>query len=275
MEDWRVIVTPNLPGALNMAMDQTIANLVTIGKSPATLRIYNWQPFCLSLGYHQKIDDINLRTCEDLNIYVVRRPTGGKAVFHANEITYSVIAPFSSNIYQNTIAETYYLLAGWLSKCLQSLGVGTELVPELNSSEKQKLFRNPSCFSTASEYEITVVGKKIVGSAQRRWQGVVLQHGSFLIGAEYQKVVDLLNISMDRRTKMLSYLQQRTICLNELIQSNFSFETLSKTFVKNWQNVFQFNISCEDFTKSEIQEAQFLKNDFEILAVSEYVQTLD
>lgn len=267
MEDWRVLITPQLPGALNMAIDQTIANFVNTGKSPATLRIYNWEPHCLSLGYHQRVNEINTEACADSHIDVVRRPTGGKAVFHADELTYSVIAPSFSVIYQNTITETYSLIARWLSESLQNLGVKPEMVPELNKMEKQKLFRNPSCFSTASEYEITVSKKKIIGSAQRRWQKVVLQHGSFLIGDKYQKVVDLLNLSNDHRKKMLSYLQRKTTFLNMLIPTKFDFETLSETFVEKWQEVFQFNISFDELTEYEIKAAYLMSENFKIKLV--------
>jgi len=264
MEDWRVLITPQLPGALNMAIDQTIANFVSRGESPNTVRFYDWKPFCLSLGYHQKIKDVNLYECKKRNIDVAKRPTGGKAVFHATELTYSVIGSSSSKIFRKTISETFQILAEWLLKFLSDFGVEIELAPRLESEMKQKLFRNPSCFSSASDYEITVKGKKLIGSAQRRWSDGFLQHGSFLLDDDYLQVVELLKQPVESRKKMLSYLENHTIYLSKLVPNVPCFDEILKIMIEAWQKHFNVNVSLGKFTNSEIDQTEIIQQNFDL-----------
>jgi len=266
MEDWRVLFTPSLTGALNMAIDQTIANFVSRGESLNTVRFYNWKPFCLSLGYHQNIKDVNLDICKKRNIDVAKRPTGGKAVFHANELTYSVIGSSKSKIFRKTIPETFQLLAEWLLRSLSDLGIETELSPQLDSKTKQKLFRNPSCFSSASDYEITVKGKKLIGSAQRRWSDGFLQHGSFLLNDDYLKVVDLLNQPVESKQKMLLYLENHTIYLARLISNIASFDEISKILIEAWQKYFDVRTSFGKLTDFEINHAEKIRQSFDLFS---------
>lgn len=266
MEKWRILSTPDLPGALNMAIDQTIADNISSGGFVPTIRFFSWNPFCLSLGKHQSINDVNLESCKKLNVDVIKRPTGGKAVFHATEFTYSVIIPAASKLFRKTIHETYLLIAEWLSDGLSEYGIKASLMPKLNLRQKKKISGNPSCFSSASDYEITINNKKLIGSAQRRWPGVVLQHGSLLIGNDYLKVSDLLNHSEEKRKKMLDVSKKKTTYLTELMSEIPDFEQFSDLMGKFWKKKFKVDVINESLSRAEMDKAEAIRKNFELFS---------
>ena len=266
METWRIVQTPHLPGSFNMAIDQTIANFVSEGRVRSTLRFFSWRPFCLSLGYHQSTEDVDFPACRKNGVDVVRRPTGGKAVFHAAEFTYSVIADASSCVFGDSIAATFHLLAGWLTAGLADLGVAAEVSPVQNVTVKQDIFKNPSCFSSTSDYEISVQGKKLIGSAQRRRQNVMLQHGSLLSGTLYLNVAGLLHQSAQKRRNMREYLAAHTICLKQLIAPVPDFETIAAALTYAWREKIKVAKVQADLSGEEWLQAKKLQPEFEVKA---------
>lgn len=166
-------------GAYNMALDQALVLSVGSGASLPIIRFFGWDPPAVSLGYNQKIMDLDAEACRRAGFDIVRRPTGGRAVIHQDEFTYSVIAPEDDPVIGGTIMEAYARIAQGLLAGLKILGVDAEMVR--SEAPDVPAAASALCFAAAGRYEITAGGKKLVGSAQRRMNGVILQQGSLLM----------------------------------------------------------------------------------------------
>ncbi len=177
VETWRLIVDPPRPGAWNMALDEALLEAVGSGKSPPTLRFYGWDPPCLSLGAFQPVADISRGACAELGIDLVRRPTGGRAVLHHREVTYAVALP---RAVAGRPREAYLKICRAILRGLGELGVQADFAAV--GSHRQAA--GPSCFAAASDYEVLVGGRKLVGSAQVWRAGNLLQHGAVLLAVD-------------------------------------------------------------------------------------------
>ncbi len=171
-------IDPPLTGQVNMAKDEANFERVTQSQSEECLiRIYEWLEPTISLGVSQKTDILNLGLMEQDHISWVRRVTGGSAVLHARELTYSVVGPSKSQLFGKNLFETYHVIAQSLLNFLASIGVQANLnQTRLSSQQKSGI-----CFADSSLYEIMVNQKKLIGSAQKRGARAFLQHGSLPI----------------------------------------------------------------------------------------------
>lgn len=186
MKGWRLLVSEPLPGAVNMAVDEALLLARISDQGPPTLRFFSWEPPTVSLGYGQPVDArINLEACRRLGVGLIRRPTGGSAVYHdtrLREVTYSVVAAARDFPGADDLLGTYQVIGRGLTAGLRRLGVPAELVPIVKAPSRQA---PPTfCFARTGSYEIVVAGRKVVGSAQRRQAGAFLQHGSILLDAD-------------------------------------------------------------------------------------------
>ena len=182
-------MTEPLDGATNMALDEAILQARLREIVPPTLRFFSWDPPTVSLGYGQRLDaTINVEVCQPLGVGLVRRPTGGSAIYHdalEREVTYSVVARAGDFEGSTDLLETYRWIGAGLTAGLRRLGVPAEMVP-VKPSEPSAM---PAfCFARTGSYEVEVAGKKLVGSAQRRQGGAFLQHGSVLLGADVARL---------------------------------------------------------------------------------------
>jgi lipoate-protein ligase A len=178
---WRLISDGNLPGARNMARDVAILEAVSAGEAPPTLRLYGWDPPCLTLGKHQGIGAVDLGFCGREGIDVARRATGGRALLHHLELTYAVVAPLGTRPLPNALQEAYRLICGSLVGACRALGVRAVLT----GGEVNLRLPNPAstvpCFEAPAEGEVVVGDRKLVGSAMRAHAGAILQHGAILL----------------------------------------------------------------------------------------------
>ena len=186
---WRLLVTEPLDGATNMALDEAILQARLQEIAPPTLRFFSWDPPTVSLGYGQGLDAaINVEACRQLGVGLVRRPTGGSAIYHdtfEREVTYSVVARSGDFDGSGDLLETYRWIGAGLTTGLRRLGVPAEMVP-VRPSDPSAM---PAfCFARTGSYEVEVAGRKLVGSAQRRQSGAFLQHGSVLLGADVARL---------------------------------------------------------------------------------------
>lgn len=171
---WRLIRSGYLPGAMNMALDDALLHSVAEGLSPPVLRLYRWQPATLTLGYAQVAGDgVDLAACRAAGVDVVRRPTGGRAVFHDREATYAVIAPIGGP-FGTTVTESYRVIAGLLRNAICKFGLPAELVPGHQRGQVGRAV----CFTAPAQHELLVNGCKVAGCAQKRRGQAFLQHGS-------------------------------------------------------------------------------------------------
>ncbi|MEY4480441.1 MAG: octanoyltransferase LipM [Bacillota bacterium] len=220
-QQWRYIPSHSYSPAFNMAIDEAIMHEVAAGVSPPTIRFYRWQPATLSIGYFQSaLKEIDLEKVKEKNIGLVRRPTGGRAVLHDQELTYSIILPESYPDLARSVTESYRMLSLGLVEGFKRLGLQAEMVNLSNKDGENQLssLGSAACFDSPSWYELVVEGQKIAGSAQVRQKGVVLQHGSVLLNMDVNLLFDLLQFSDEsKRARMKKGFATKAVAINDLL----------------------------------------------------------
>jgi len=180
MASLRIFKDGALTGEENMARDAEFLATHKPGDDPI-LRLYRWQPAAITIGYNQSFDDFNRDAVLAEGFDLVRRPTGGRAILHADELTYAIIASSPGPQFGDTLHATYMKINEALLLFLKNLGIGAEISGGESRAEAGSLV----CFKSAGHHEVRVGGRKIIGSAQRRTGGVFLQHGSILAGPRH------------------------------------------------------------------------------------------
>jgi lipoate-protein ligase A len=184
-----------------MAVDEALLAAVSSGDSPSVLRFYQWHPAAVSIGYNQRAQrDLDLDACQRAGIDVVRRISGGRAVLHWEELTYSISFAEDEPLLGRSVAEAHCAIAHALAAGLREFGVDARVDAKGSAVVTRRPVRRPvigggvkePCFSSTSRFELTCGGRKIVGSAQRRVRGGVIQHGSILIGPGHRLLPQLL-----------------------------------------------------------------------------------
>jgi len=240
---WRFIVSPPGEAAYNMALDRALLAGVALKGFPPVLRVYSWQGPSVSLGYNQEAAlELDLERCRKSGIAVVRRPTGGRSVYHDRELTYSLAGPGRSDWLGNSLEETSRLIAGALRVSLAVLGIDTDEPVRGHSSGREAAgLRNP-CFSSASRYEISAGGRKLIGSAQRRTAGgrAFLQQGSALIGNDQARLAELApgGLSAEERGRLGRVLAGRVTCLEEATGREIAFTEAAGAFREGFAGLF-------------------------------------
>jgi len=185
---WRLLLTDPRPGAWNMACDEALLWAHAQGQSPPTIRFYRWQPPCLSLGYAQSFArSVRADVCSALGIDIVRRLTGGRAILHDAELTYSVVVREDWLGLGRGILPAYRHLSQGLILGLRRLGVEAALVGRARETTRRAGAADPACFAAAAACDLTVGQAKLIGSAQARKWGAILQHGSLLLRREVSR----------------------------------------------------------------------------------------
>ncbi len=221
---WRLIVDGEADGATNMAADEAILNTVIEGTSLPTLRFYAWSPPCLSLGRSQKLAEVDRAACHAHGVDVVRRATGGRAVLHSDELTYSVALPQADSRAEGGVVDVYRRLSEGLLAGLRRLGVGAIQARSRHAPGGEL---TAACFEMPSEYEITVAGRKLVGSAQWRARGGVLQHGTIPLCGDLGRIVNYLVLSDDAREAQGHRLRLRALTMEDATGIAPSFDTVA------------------------------------------------
>lgn len=196
---WRLLYSPLADGPTNMAVDEAILLAVAEGQAPPTLRFFGWTPPCLSLGYAQPLADVDVERLHGLRWDLVRRPTGGRAILHTDELTYSVIAPMAEPRVLGGVIESYRQLSAGLMRGLDILGLRVRADKEYAKDSNSTLpeANDAVCFEVPSNYEITAGEKKLLGSAQVRKRRVVLQHGTLPLAGDITRIVEALRFESE------------------------------------------------------------------------------
>lgn len=193
---WRLLPFRVLRAAENMAVDEAVFRLGRREGLPPTLRFFGWAPPAVSLGYFQQTSrEIDVEACRGAGIDIVRRPTGGKAVLHDQELTYSLSAAVDHPLFTGDILGTYRIISSCIEEALQRLGLTPEVAIEGRSAAGTPL--EGYCFAAPSRYELLVGGRKICGSAQIRTSGSFLQHGSLLIDIDPARTAAVMKVSAE------------------------------------------------------------------------------
>ncbi len=228
---WLRIDTGEKDGRFNMDFDLRLVENFRVNKIP-TLRFYRWKPYCISLGRNQNENDVAVERAAADGIDVVTRPTGGKAVLHADELTYSVVMD-SRGL---SVLESYNLISAALAEGIRMLGAEAALAE--SSADFRKLFKDPAsvpCFTTSAIYEVEYRGRKLIGSAQRRFGDVLLQHGSILLGGFHKKIVDYVKGDSSAIDEMKKNLDEHTITLNEILSRNVEAPEVARAITKGFE----------------------------------------
>jgi lipoate-protein ligase A len=191
---WRIIDTGSCDAAFNMALDEAIAIVVRQDVSPPTLRFYAWNLASVSIGCFQKSEDIDTGFCRDHDIPIVRRPTGGRAVCHHDEITYSFSVKTKTGLFSRGLLDSYKTISSAFQLALSKVGLPSESRKSKPASQfkiQNAKPHNPLCFQSISYGEISINNIKVIGSAQKRWADGLLQQGSIPLTVDEELVLNL------------------------------------------------------------------------------------
>ena len=219
MQEWRLIVDDPRDGESNMAVDRAILAACEAGQVPPTLRLYSWKRPTMTVGYAQKLREIDIDRCKKLGVQIVRRPTGGRALFHNHEVTYSFTAPIPHPEFPSSLFGAYKIVAGALLEGLKEIGISDAVLSSGRKTNKyQGSFHSASCLSSISHFEIEVQGAKLIGSAQRRTKKAFLQHGSIPLDCDRAFLGSLFKYETDDlRCRVMEILNNKVITLSECL----------------------------------------------------------
>jgi lipoyl(octanoyl) transferase len=246
---WKFIDSGFQTGRFNMDFD---LELVERCRKEGTFffRVYRWKPYSISLGYNQQKQiskqRIDEEKCARDGMDVVQRPTGGRAVLHSEELTYSVVMKSDKSVHSLYKDISIVLLNGLKliepdSEELNKLSF-TKDNPDLQNLAKTGMYN--LCFNTSIKYEINYNGRKLVGSAQRNFGDVVLQHGSILLGEHHKNIVNYLNLEDKRMIEKLKYeIDKKTACLNEILGREVSYEETSEALIKGFEQTYGITLT--------------------------------
>lgn len=250
MARWRLITDPGLKGAENMAVDEAVLRAADSAPGAApTLRVYGWSEPTVSIGYLQKAAPF--LSC---GLPVVRRITGGRAVLHSSELTYSIVASAGDAPFDGGITAAYSFISRCIIEALREAGIKAEFARGSAAPGGKD-----ACFHTPSRYEVLVDGRKLVGSSQRRFKNCFLQHGSILLGVD--KGMNTLVFGPDVAGRMAS--------LSEF--SSMGAEEFRSSFIRAMARGLgaEFTVSGlgeeESLIKDELERTKYSSADWNIL----------
>lgn len=257
-EMWRLLRTQPAMGAWNMAVDEAILGSTSRGLEPPTLRLYSWSPPCLSLGYAQSIEDTDIESLNSFGWDIVRRPTGGRAILHTDELTYSICGMNDNPHLAGSVLESYRQLSQGLLEALRLMGISAD-VPKPAGKQGNQETQNPVCFEVPSNYEITVGGKKLIGSAQARRKSGVLQHGSLPLYGDLTRIVDALQYpDQEHRRKAKKDLLKHAITLEGVLGYPGDWWLTAYAIQAGFQRVLNIKLELAELSPAEGQRASEL-----------------
>ena len=245
--NWRVIPLAANDAFMNMAIDEAVTESVAEGSAP-TIRFFRWLPSAVSIGYFQGLrDEVDVERCGELGIHIVRRRTGGGAVYHDydGEITYSIIAP--ENIIPHGIRESYNVICELIIRSLKHLGIESEFKP-IN--------------------DIITSGKKISGNAQTRRNGILLQHGTILYDLDVRKMFSLLKVGQEKISdKLIQAVEDRVTCVKKLKETSMDelYQALVKGFTEDKDHTFEQLTDTELNRAKELAEEKYSREEWNFM----------
>ena len=248
-----------------MAIDEAI--LVSTGRKESlpTLRLYAWQPPCLSLGYAQPMSDVDFSALEIHGWEMVRRPTGGRAILHTDELTYAVVASDNEPRLAGGVLESYQRLSEAILIALRMLGIEAQSRAEpLPAPIQPSGFigednQNPVCFEIPSNYEITANGKKLVGSAQARKKEGILQHGSLPLSGDLSRISRALAFKNEQaRTNAATRLLDRATTVESALNRKVTWEEAAQVFAEGFKRGLNIMFEKSDLSPTELALAEEL-----------------
>ncbi|MCD6360561.1 MAG: lipoate--protein ligase family protein [Armatimonadetes bacterium] len=249
---WRLIYSEPLDGPANMAVDEAIMRAVADGDRPPTLRLYSWRPPALSLGYNQPSSQgIDIAECARRGFDVVRRPTGGRAILHADELTYSVCVRQDEIPGGHSTMDSYRHISRGIIAGLERLGAKVSLGDDgdAHRSGVDRTVR-AMCFAKTARCDLQAAGRKIVGSAQVRRDGAILQHGSIPLTIDLEAQGAVMPGESSERAAARA-LAGAAMSVSELLGRPVSFEELSEAIVAGFADALGVEFTPDALSPDE------------------------
>ncbi|MFN8379190.1 MAG: octanoyltransferase [Anaerolineae bacterium] len=256
-ETWRLLCDPPMAGARNMAVDEALLRTIGAGEAPPTLRLYDWQPPTLSLGFGQPLHDVDETRLEEHGWGLVRRLTGGRAILHTDELTYSITLPIGHRLAQGSVIESYRRISAALAAAAQNLGATTQA-----ERAAERGAASAVCFETPSHYELTVGGRKLAGSAQARRHDGLLQHGALPISGDLGRIVDALAFEDDAaRERARARVEARTITLSRAAGRLITWDEVADALTHAVETEFSVCLERGELSTAEATQAVRLESE--------------
>ena len=260
---WRLLDSGANDGYSNMAVDEAILLAAQDHEAPPTLRFYAWQPACLSIGTFQSTaSDVDIDACAAKGIDWVRRPTGGRAILHDREVTYSVIAQQDDSRVAGDIMQSYHRISQGLLAGLQRLGVNADLAPSAIPATASGASQPAACFAAPSHHEIMVGGRKLIGSAQRRQGTCLLQHGSVLLDLDVNKLISVLRFPDAQAQATVKHrVQTESVTLSRLLGRRLEYADVVPALVEGFAAALDLALVPGSLSPWEAEAAARLRRD--------------
>lgn len=260
---WRLIISAPSEGGWNMAVDEAILESVGSKTNFSTLRLYSWHPYCLSIGHAQSLSEINLAYINKAGWDLVRRPTGGRAILHADELTYSVCATLDDPHIQGGVVGSYRRISDCLLLALKKIGIHADSKPKIE--EEKYLSKDPVCFQYPSDYEITFKGMKLIGSAQARRSNALLQHGSIPLFGDITRIISALKYeSQEHKEKSIIKLRGRATTVANIAGKQISRQKFANAMIASFEEEFNLELDQQPLSPLEHNRTkQLLKEKFQ------------
>lgn len=231
-EQWRLLKTNFSTAFTNMAVDRAVLVTSSEDKVSPTVRFYGWKPSAISIGYFQSLEEeVDLDTCRKLGVDYVRRITGGGAVFHEEELTYSIVIPETHPQIPENILKSYGRICGAVMKGLENLGIESKYAP-IN--------------------DIITGGKKISGNAQTRKAKIVLQHGTVLTDVDVDKMFSVLKVPNEKiKDKLIADVKQRVTSIKHVLGKEIRFEDVAEAMKIGFEEEFGVELIEEPLSEEE------------------------
>lgn len=251
----RFIIDSAHDAAFNMAADQYLLDQCVYAET-MFVRFYSWASPTITLGYMQKPDEIlNLKSLLEKGVCWIKRPTGGRAVLHHEDLTYSCIFSNSFKFMGLTVQQSYQIITGCLLQGLNSIGVQCEAHDSYDDYAAVKREVKLPCFLAPNRDEIMVEGKKLIGSAQRRTTRGVLQHGSIPFSDKFRNLPDFLNLSEKEISIQKNLLLRKSTCLSEIDQQ-LNRKDVIDALQHGFKKMLNLPSCVSEWTESEFKEIE-------------------
>lgn len=255
---WRLLETGFCEAAVNMAVDEAILLSCIQGKAPPTLRFYGWRPAAVSVGYFQSmLKEVDVEACKRLAIDYIRRPTGGRAVLHDVELTYSVVVPERTSPLPEGLLGSYRVISEAIQEGLKVLGVEATIVSSKAGNRARA--GSAACFNISSRYELAVAGRKIIGSAQLRREKTILQHGSIPLDLDIDRLFSILRIpGSEQRVCLIQQAKERMTGLQQILGRTVTFAELVRALKTGWERRFETKLVSGELSPQEKEHSEKL-----------------
>ncbi len=235
-----------------MAIDEAILRGYIAGIVPPTLRIYGWRPRGISLGYFQKVNEVlNIEKCKEFDVNFVRRTTGGEAIFHGDDVTYSIICSKKDLQLPESVKESFKGICSFLINAYRILNLPARYFCEEKSFLLRKKY-SEFCFATNQSFDIAISGKKIGGNAQRRKKEVIFQHGSIPIRFKVGEIKQFF-------CEELTAIEDNVLSLENALGRNVTFEDFSSILIDSFRQTFSVKLIEGSLSSFEMELSQQLR----------------